>query len=169
MNELCEAAMYRLSPEQRKYIDLLFHDMYPMLINYARTSLGSKEQAEEAVQDTFVKACAFPEKLISSENPKGWLVKALQNVLKETYRKRDRMRNLIATETERSKAVHYDDYFEAEYADLLNPDEFDLIRRLKIYHYTIREAAEELGISEEACKKRSQRAMEKLRKKFGII
>lgn len=161
--------MYRLSPEQRKYIDLLFHDMYPMLINYARTSLGSKEQAEEAVQDTFVKACKFPEKLIESENPKGWLVKALQNVLKEMYRKRDRIRALLAAENERSEAIHYDDYFEAEYADLLEPEEFALIRKLKVYHYTIREAAEELGISEETCKKRSQRAMDKLRNKFGIF
>lgn len=169
MKEMYAEALFHLSLEQRAFIELIFKDMHPMLMNYARCGLNSREQAEEAVQDTFLKACAYPDKLMGSENPKGWMVRTLQNVMKEMYRKRDRMRDLVASESERSKAVHYDDYFETEYADILAPDEFALIRRLKVDHYSVREAAEELGISEEACKKRSQRAMDKLRRKLGSI
>lgn len=169
MNEIFETSVFHLTSEQRQFIETLFREMHPMLLRFARAGLGSDELAEEAVQEVFLRACAAPEKVVEHEKPKGWTVKTLKNVLKEMYRKRDRMRELIATNSEFRNAVHCDDYFLIEYADILSPEEFELICKLKVDHYTVREAAEELGISVEACKKRSQRAMEKLRKKFGMF
>ena len=46
------------------------------------------------------------------------------------------------------------------------PEEFDLIRKVVLEKYSLLEAAEELGISIEACKKRLQRAKNKLKKKL---
>lgn len=169
MKEYNKVIMYRLSTKQRAFIESLFKEMYPMLLRYAKANLDSKEMAEEAVQMVFLKACSAPKKLMNSANPEGWTVQALKNVLREMYRKRDRMQELVVANTKLSKTVHYDDYFDAEYGDILSPEEFALIRRLKVDCYSIREAAEELGISEEVCKKRSQRAMDKLRKKLRII
>jgi len=69
-----------------KEIDRLYLQMYPMLFEYARSSLSSDALAEEAVQDTFIIACQKPEALCESPNPEGWLVNTLKNVLSNTKR-----------------------------------------------------------------------------------
>ena len=71
----------------QKEIDRLYLKMYPMLFEYARSSLSNDSLAEEAVQDTFIIACQKPEALCDSPNPEGWLVKTLKNVLSNTIRK----------------------------------------------------------------------------------
>ena len=60
----------------------------------------------------------------------------------------------------------FDDYTDAEYADLLTDEEYRLFRRIAVDRYTMREAAYAFGISEEACKKRVQRIRARLQKKI---
>ena len=49
------------------------------------------------------------------------------------------------------------------YSDIVDSPEYKLLKRIALDKYTILEAAQELGISVEACKKRVQRAKKKLR------
>lgn len=42
--------------------------------------------------------------------------------------------------------------------DLVNDEDYKLLKEIVLERYTIRETAQELGISVEACKKRVQRA-----------
>ena len=67
-------------------IERLYLDLYPLLFEYARSSLSSDSLAEEAVQETFRIACQKPESLIHSPNPEGGLVNTLKNVLKNSIR-----------------------------------------------------------------------------------
>ena len=54
--------------------------------------------------------------------------------------------------------------FHAAYSNALGEDDFQLLINIVIRKYTMLEAAEELGISVEACKKRVQRAKKRLQK-----
>lgn len=53
------------------------------------------------------------------------------------------------------------------YSGLLNEVEFQLVKRVAVDRYTMLEAAEELGINEDAYKKRGQRAKEKMWKNLS--
>ena len=66
-----------------------------------------------------------------------------------------------------SPTVHRDDYFDVEYSDLLDPEEMKLLRLVDVEGFSTREAAEAFGIAEVACRKRLQRAREKLRGKIS--
>ncbi len=50
------------------------------------------------------------------------------------------------------------------YSDLLSQDEYNLLKMLVLKNLTIRETAALMNISVEACKKRAQRAKQKLKK-----
>lgn len=52
------------------------------------------------------------------------------------------------------------------YSDLISEEEFRLLKMIVFEKYSVSEAAEELGIGVEACKKRIQRAKMKLRKRL---
>ncbi len=84
-----------MDAEYRKKIEDLYLQMYPMLFEYARSSMNSDALAEEAVQDTFTIACQKVEMLISSPNPKGWLVNTLKNVIRNTLRNQNTARKIL--------------------------------------------------------------------------
>lgn len=153
--------------EQGKTIALLYKEMYDNLYTYAYGILREKELSEELVQETFQIACDKPSELLSSANPRGWLMNTLKNVMKNVRRKRATMAKYIVL----AEAVDIDQIAGSDpgsdidllYSGLISEDEFQLLKRVTVDRYTMLEAAEELGISEDACKKRVQRAKKKLR------
>ena len=76
-------------------IERLYLQLYPLLFEYARSSLSSDSLAEEAVQDTFRIACQKPEAMINSPNPEGWIMNTLKNVLKNTIRNQNISRRIL--------------------------------------------------------------------------
>lgn len=50
------------------------------------------------------------------------------------------------------------------YSDLTNSEDYKLLKKIALDKYSMLEAAKEMGISVEACKKRVQRAKKKLKK-----
>ena len=135
---------------------------------YAKAVLKSTSFAEEAVQEAFRIACSKPESIFCSEQPKGWIMNTLKNVIRSEKRMYANFSKLIIRLIPEEGAVPpgigFDDYSGVEYSDLLSHEEFRLMRLIVLQNYTIREAAMELGISVEACKKRVQRAKKKLQK-----
>ena len=157
-----------LSKEQNEFVAALYNDMGTNLYVYAVNAFGNHSQAEEAVQETFRIACSNIDKLLSSDKPNGWLMNTLKNVINNTRKKQARMFKMVMT------AVSLEDIVVATpgklddvdllYSDLLEPEEFDLLKKIVIHKYSILDVAQELGISVEACKKRVQRAKKKLKK-----
>ena len=157
-----------LNQEEEEYIERLYREMYTRLCIYAMSALGSKALAEEVVQDTFRIACIKPDGLMSSKNPRGWLINTLKNVIRNRRRTEARLSNALlaamsAYEPQASTTVETTEFIVA-YSDALGEEDFQLLVNIVVRRYTMLEAAEELGITVEACKKRVQRAKKKLQK-----
>lgn len=156
-----------LTKEQDEKITSLYLEMYQTLVNIAYIRFNNRSLAEEAAQETFCVACRKPDAILSSENPQGWLVTTLLYVIKN-------MKRFLAVREKRFVPIperlgnnpQYDDYSDIEYSDLLSDAEYRLFRRIAVDRYSMREAAYELGISIEACKKRVQRIRAKLQKQI---
>lgn len=152
--------------EQREFLDALYRDMKWKLLYYARRHLNDPQQAEDAVQNALVVACRRVDTVMAHEKPQAWLMEVLRRTVLD-------MRETIAEDYQKNsgdpeffQGVHYDDYHIAEYSDLLEPEDFEVIEKTIVQRYSMREIAEDLGISEETAKKRKQRATERLRKNY---
>lgn len=167
-----------LDKRQDDFVSKLYRDMYCQMMAYAKSALTDEALAEEAVQDTFRIACIKIEDLMGSENPQGWIMLTLKNVIRNTRRGQASLNHLVAAtlsmedeafieskiaDAEVSKRIE-DAEIDILYSDLLTPDEYKLLKLIALHKYTMMEAAAEFAIPIETCKKRVQRTKEKLRK-----
>lgn len=152
-----------------KEIERLYLQMYPMLFEYARSSLANDALAEEAVQDTFIIACQKPEALCKSANPEGWLVKTLKNVISNTIRSQNIARRILldyfAFTGQYSASGERVD-LDVLYDDVAGTDEFQLLKEMALEGQSYLEMAKARGITVAACRKRMERARKMLQKKI---
>ncbi len=155
---------------QDDLIAALYHEMFPLLLAYARSALGETSLAEEAVQETFCVACKRQRELAESPNPRGWLVIALKNVIRQLRRDQAREAALLAALTARQDGADNPDQSGTDpdllYGDLQCDPDYLLLKQLVENRYSMAELAAEQGISVEACKKRVQRARKRLQKRL---
>lgn len=160
-----------LNNEHKRYMEQMYDQMYRKLFIYSITVLQDNSLAEEAVQEAFQIACGKIEDLVASPNPCGWLMNTLKFVIRNKKRKEDRTNMLF------SSYLVLDEYIpslspdispetEAACIQVLGRQEYSVLKRVVLKELSIREAAEELGITEEACSKRIQRNKKKLRACF---
>ena len=151
-----------------KQLEELYLQMYDLLYRYAWSMLRDVPRAEEAVQETFRIACGKPESVLESENPKGWLVVTLKGVLKNIRRKDDRENRVFVPLEDTDLPIGEETVAlppELLYQDLAQTEEYALLHAVS-QGSTIRELSAQLGVSEDACKKRIQRSRQKLKKKI---
>ncbi len=155
---------------QRNRIEELYYEMFDMLMAYARSALESEALAEEAVQETFRVACQRPEQVCGSANPKGWLVQTLKYTICNIRSSQRSARRLLEKymENRGQEASVSEDRLKLRvlYEDIANTEEFELLTEMAIEGRSHLEMATRRGISVDACKKRVQRAKEKLRTKI---
>lgn len=156
----------------REEIERLYLQMFSLLFEYARSSLPNNSLAEEAVQETFRIACQKPEALCSSPNPEGWLVNTLKYVISNMERSRNIamriLRGYFATNITELTTSTDRIGVEILYDDIADTEEFKLLKELAIDRRSYLEMAESRNISIDTCRKRVQRAKEKLRKKIHL-
>ena len=153
---------------QHGYIEKLYIEMFDKLMAYARSTLSNESLAEEAVQETFRIACQKPEQLCGSANPQGWLVLTLRNTIRNMNSNRATAKKIV----DRYLMAHYKEISFSEdrlqlnilYEDIADMEEFKLLSEMAIEGKSHKEMAEARGITIGACKKRVQRAKEKLQK-----
>ena len=152
-------------------ITRLYQEMYGRMVAYATSVLGDRNLAEEAVQDTFCIFCTKAEVTLGHENPQGWLMRTLQNVIRNMQRHRAVMNRLIMgslqVEDLEELLVYDEEDVDLLYGDLAARADFQLLKRVVLDGCTMLEAAEEQGITVEACKKRIQRIRAFLKKKLA--
>lgn len=73
--------------QQNDPLHQLYVEHYSCLFRFAR-SYVNQDLAEDLVQETFLIAQKRIDRVIGSENPKGWLINTLRNVIGNTYQKR---------------------------------------------------------------------------------
>ena len=89
-----------MTAEQRERIERIYIEMYDQLMTVGRSSLKSEALAEEAIQETFRIACTKPDDLLMSPNPKGWIVIALKNTIRNIKRARANAQRLLISYAE---------------------------------------------------------------------
>lgn len=155
---------------QNERIGQLYREMHKVLYVYAKNALNDPPLAEEATQDVFCIACAKSDSLLQSDNPKGWLMQTLKNVVKNLKRQQAKMKRLaiISLNSEESDflATYDGEDVDILYEDVAPREDFQIFKLIALKGYTMKEAADEFGITVEACKKRVQRIRNHLRKKF---
>lgn len=133
-----------------------------MLFKIAMVYLGNKQDAEEAMQETFIKLMNKAPAFSDREHEKAWLIRVITNhcksMLSSLWRKRV------------TRMEQMDDYFEEPSERLLMDHVLDLPFKYKsVIHlfyyedYSVRQIAGILRISESAVKMRLQRGRKLLR------
>lgn len=145
--------------EQKALLELLYKDMYVVLLSYANASLENETLADEAVQDTFRIAWSKSVELLNCADPRAWLMLTLKNVIRNTRRELTELNRLFI-----SFELAHDESGQDIQNDLLTHEEYELLTRIVLQKYTISAAAKEQGISLESCKKKVRLIKQKLRK-----
>lgn len=158
-----------MTSDQRKRIEEFYLEMYDRLFIYARSSLDNESLAEEVIQETFRIVCMKPEDLLSSPNPKGWIVNTLKYTIQNMKRSRDKANVLLTQYLAANSSVAFSEdriSLEVTYENVARSEEFQLIKEMAVDGRSHLEMAQSRGISVAACKKRVQRAKEFLRRKI---
>jgi len=155
---------------QNQQIEKLYMEMFEKLRIYARCSLNSEALAEEAVQETFRIACQKPDELCNNPNPRGWLVITLKNTIRNIKSNQASTRRIAERYlmTQIKEISFSEDRIALNflYANLADTEEFQLLKEFAIDGLSHEEMARSRGITVNACKKRVQRAKEKLQRKI---
>lgn len=147
-------------------LELLYCEMYDWLFGYACGALSDSSRAEEAVQETFRIACDKPAAVWECGNPKGWLVNTLKGVLRNFSRKDARDSQVLIPLQEHYVREQAEELSpELLYQDLAGTREYELMKAVSDGH-SVRELSDQLGISENTCKKRIQRSRTYLKKRI---
>ena len=153
-----------------RQIEDLYIEMYDKLIVYAESALDSRSLAEEAVQETFRIVCQKPQSACTSPNPQGWIFNTLKFTIKNMKSNQDSAKHLLERYaivrggglTRELEHVSVD----VLYNNVADTDDFQILKEMAIERRTHEEMAAKRGISVNACKKRVQRAKDKLQKKL---
>ena len=158
-----------LDIQQNEAIEQLYKKNYAILMRYAVSKLKNSEQALDAVQETFQIACIKVDSVLTSPNPTGWLFLVLRNVMRNMNARQMRLDSTFVSVEDYGTLKGAQDIelkLEDLYGGIVNPEDLKLLQMVSVDGYTVAEAAEELQISTEACKKRLQRARAKFQKNF---
>lgn len=154
-----------MNRDKNAFLESLVYEMHDLLVNYANIKLNDRNSAYDAVQETYLAAQKNIEKLMNSENPRGWLIETLKYKIMHEVRAKARFLRIIQKmEQATSIGKTHEDIHEYEIGEMLMKNECEILCTIYLEGYSIKETAAELGITYEACKKRVQTAKRKLAK-----
>ena len=140
--------------QQNDPLRQLYIEYYSYLVRLAR-SFVNQDLAEDLVQETFLIAQKRLNCVTGSINPAGWLV--------NTYQKRHFIYTQLIPESIVDKSSEYVHPVNDMYAGLIDEEALSLLVWIYCEGTSYQEAANRLGISLNACKKRIQRAKQALK------
>ena len=159
-----------MTPERDQFFTKIYKERRKPLLMYAESALGNHAMAEDAVQLAFEIGWRKIEDFQNCPKPEGWIFKSLEFVISNM---KSRLR------TERRVIAIVDEYrpdlvaapadplpLRVHFGDLVDTPQFRIVYEMEIQGRTLAEIAKELGISENACKKRAERARKDLQKKL---
>jgi len=107
-------------PEKQRKDELFERELFPLmdaLYNFAFHLTYDEDDANDLVQETFLKAYRFIDSYQEGTNAKAWLFKILKNAFINDYRKKSRQPNRVDYE-DFSSYQEADDESPSEYVDL---------------------------------------------------
>lgn len=183
---LTEAEKYLVSAIQKgdyQAFKTLFNSYYPALCRYAKVYINIDEDAEDQVQDLFVKIWEQPGLLAANISLKGYMYRCIYNsCINYINRTHLRFRNLDTETVNRLNELILSDPKDLPETGLLTAELEDAIKKAidllpvecgKIFlmsreeELTYREIAQKLKISENTVKVQIYRALSKLREELA--
>lgn len=159
-----------MNPEFSDKIEALYMELYDRLKVYADNLLSSEALAEEAVQETFRIACQKPESVFTSPNPQGWIFNTLKFTIRNIRSSQASAQRLLERYalTQSQELTGSPDHIDVDilYENVADSEEFQILKEFAIEKRSHEEMATKRGITISACKKRVQRAKEKLQQKL---
>ena len=140
------------------------------LFKFAFMLCSNTQTAEDLCQDTYLKAFSSLSTLADPNKAMAWLYRILKNLAIDRFRLSS-TKNETATEnldlfTDVSGADKETLLYVRELMQTLEPDDRTLVLLVHLEEYTYREAAELLGLTEDAVRLRLHRARKSLLEKY---
>ena len=161
-----------MKPEQDAFLEQLYRTHFHALQVHAYRFLGNWTDAHVAAQETFHIACDKIEIVMSHPNHIVWLKNVTKNVSRNMIRTRQRqlllfssLDELLASEIPFAYDRIPNDPTEIFEGFLPKEDRY-LLKRIMLDGISYADAGAEIGINMWACRKRVQRATEKLRSRY---
>ena len=146
----------------RRFIELAVEKYSRMLFRICFAILSNKEDAEDAVQDTFIKYYTEAPTFGSSEHEKAWLIRVATNISKNMSRFRARHRALSMDEVAEIGVDNRD--FGVCESIMSLPAKYKIVMDLHyIEGYTASEISMITGVRADAVRKRLQTGRNKLK------
>ena len=157
-----------MTQADEKWVNKLYTELSPKLFCIAKRRLGDEDEAQNAVQDTFVDLIKKIETVRDHPNPEGWLVNALKIfIARELDDQKKRSEREVAlpepyepASDEPAYVPHLRDILPAE----LTPREKDLL----VWYYEMdlgyKEISRRLGVPILTCRTQMHRAKKHYRK-----
>ena len=159
-----------MTTEQDQFFTKIYRERRKPLLMYAESALGNHAMAEDAVQQAFEIGWRKIEDFQNSPKPEGWIFRSLKFVVNNMKSRLRTERRVIAITDEYRPdlvAAPADPLpLRVHFGDLVDTPQFRIVYEMEIQDRTLAEIAEDLGISESACKKRAERARKYLQKKL---
>jgi RNA polymerase sigma-70 factor (ECF subfamily) len=76
-------------------LEEIYRDVHQRLVLAAYTLTGDLGEAQDAVQEAFVRAVARPQKVLGADSPEAWLRTVALNIARTRFRRRHRMDVLL--------------------------------------------------------------------------
>lgn len=159
-----------MTAEQDQFFTQIYKERRKSLLMYAENRLGNHAMAEDAVQQAFEIGWRKIDDFQNSPNPPGWILKAMKfvvNNMKSCQRTEHRVIAIMDDYCPDLVAAPADPLpLRVHFGELVDSPQFRIVYEMEIVGRTLAEIARDLGISEDACKKRAERARKHLQKKL---
>lgn len=146
----------------QEFLETLILRQYTAMERYAARFFSSRDLARDAVQETFLVAQKKIDALMVSPNPEGWLFNTLKNIMGSMYKQQQRLSAMVPLE-DGAGAAEMDLDPAVTYGSAIPREDLELLIWVYCRDMPYADAADRLGISLAACKKRIQRAKHRLR------
>lgn len=139
------------------------YDKYSsMIFKIAMTYMGNTADAEDVMQEVFMRLLYKSPKFKDNEHEKRWIIRITSNICKDILKRFDRKLSLNIEDVSRYLSVPFE-YSNAEILFSLKP-EYRMVLYLRYYdNYSVEEIAGILSISISAVKMRLKRGRDKLK------
>jgi RNA polymerase sigma factor (sigma-70 family) len=125
------------------------------LQRYAYSLVSDRDDASDLVQETYLKAFLYREKLVDYSNLKAWIISILRNIFINNYRRRKKSREILNDEIavmkdleqgfESTETYYTENELNKALAQLNNELKLPFIKYIDGFKY--REIADEMGIN----------------------
>lgn len=145
--------------------------MQQEIFKYCYPMMGNRQDAEDMVQETFIRAYENLSKYHEEGRFKGWLFTIANRTCLNKLRRKSRFHALInklETETSTSNIVEASNIEIMSLLDALNPKAKAIIILRVLHDMSYEEISNILGISASSLRKQYERARKKLQKEISI-